>query len=87
MAALVGSGRIVDLILLLVLVEAACLIGWRCRSGRGPRPAMVIANLAAGGSLLLALRAALAGASWPWIACALGVALAAHIADLGLRWR
>lgn len=45
------------------------------------------ANLAAGAFLLLALRAALAGAGPVWIAASLLGALVAHLADLALRWR
>jgi hypothetical protein len=70
-----------------VLVEAIGLLAWRRRSGAGPGAAALMANLAAGGCLLAALRAALAGADWPWIAVALLAALAAHLADLRLRWR
>jgi hypothetical protein len=36
--------------------------------------------------LLLALRAALLGASWPRIALWLLAALVAHLSDLRLRW-
>ena len=37
--------------------------------------------------LMLALRGALVGASWGWIAAAMAGAGAAHLADLALRWR
>jgi hypothetical protein len=37
--------------------------------------------------LLLAVRAALAGAAWPWLPAALAAALAAHLLDLAGRWR
>ena len=47
----------------------------------------MLAFLLAGACLLLALRAALVGASWPWVAAPLAGAFAAHLADLGLRWR
>jgi hypothetical protein len=36
--------------------------------------------------LLMALRAALAGASWPWVPMALTAALIAHLLDLRQRW-
>jgi hypothetical protein len=84
---LLASGRAVDLILALMAVEAiALLVLWR-RRGRGVPPAQLIANLAAGASLLLALRAALTGAHWAWLGVWLTTALIAHLADLGLRWR
>lgn len=84
---LLASGRLVDLILVLMAVEAiALLVLWR-RQARGVPPAQLLANLAAGGSLLLALRAALTGAHWPWLGLWLTAALIGHLADLGLRWR
>ncbi len=86
MAELFASGRIVDAILLLTLLEAVFLLLWRRRTGRGPAPAD-LGNLAAGGCLLLALRAALAQAAWPLLALALLGALIAHLFDLRQRWR
>ncbi len=87
MSDLFASGRVVDLVLVLVAVEAA-LLAWHCRrSGRGVPVAELIAFLLAGACLLLALRAALVGASWEWVAVPLAGAGAAHLADLRLRWR
>jgi hypothetical protein len=42
-------------------------------------------NLAAGACLLLALRAALTQAGWPWVALFLTAALVAHIGDFRRR--
>jgi hypothetical protein len=86
-AYLITSGRAVDLILLVMLVEAAVLLLLRRRIGRGPGPAELLAFLTAGAALLVALRAALVGAGWGWIALCLVVALLAHAASLALRWR
>jgi hypothetical protein len=47
----------------------------------------VLANLAAGACLLLALRAALTGASWPPVAAWLLAALLANLVDLAERLR
>ena len=82
LAALVASGRIVDPILLLVVAEAAFVVSAPDRFG--PR-APLLAGLAAGAGLLLALRAGLSGASWPWIAGPLAFAGGAHLAELVLR--
>lgn len=82
-----ASGRIVDAILVMVAVEALVLTAVAARRGRGPRGARLFWNLAAGAALLLALRAALAGAAWPWAAAALAAALLAHVLDLHARWR
>lgn len=79
---LVASGRIVDLILILVAAEAA-LVALSPRRF-GPR-APLLAGLAAGAGLLLALRAGLGGAPWPWIAGALALAGGAHLTELALR--
>jgi len=84
---LFASGRVVDLILVLVAAEAL-LLWWRHRrGGRAPDPGDVASNLAAGVCLLLALRGALVGAWWGWIALCLSSALLAHAADLARRAR
>jgi len=84
---LIATGRIVDLILVLVVVEAIVLIIVRRRTGYGVAPLSLCANLAAGAFLLLALRAALVNAAPLWIGASLLGALVAHLADLALRWR
>lgn len=83
----VQSGRAVDCILVLIALEAALLGAVWWRTGRGIPPAVLLANLAAGAFLLLALRAALSSAAWPWIALPLLTSLAAHLLDLRTRWR
>ena len=87
MAALFTSGRIIDIILALVVVEFAALIFWKRFVGSGPRRKLVLANILAGASLLLAVRLALVAAEWPWIAACLSLALIAHVADMAGRWR
>ena len=87
MAALFHSGRIVDLILLLVLLEAALLAWHHRRTGRGLSPRALLPNLFSGAALLAAVRLALAQAPWLWVAGALSCALLAHLADLRQRWR
>ena len=87
LADLISSGRIVDLMGAFVALEVAALLAWRARTGRGPAPAPLLANVGAGVSLMLALRAALTGASTAAIAAWLLAALGCHAADLALRWR
>jgi hypothetical protein len=78
--------RIIDLALLLAALEAVGIVAYHARNGRGPKPAPVLATLAAGGFLLVALRLTLAAAPLPWIgACLLG-ALVAHGVDMRNRW-
>jgi len=76
----------VDLVLLLVALEAVALLAGHRFFGRGPSPRALLPNLAAGASLLLALRVALTGAGdGPILACLLA-ALLAHLLDLRARW-
>jgi hypothetical protein len=46
----------------------------------------MLPNMFAGGSLLVAVRMAIADAWWGWMAAALCLALIAHMFDLGMRW-
>jgi hypothetical protein len=87
MTEFIASGRAIDLILAMVLVEALALLAYRRITGRGIAGPDLIANLLAGACLMLALRAALAGAGWQWIAVCMSAALLAHLADLWRRWR
>ena len=86
MESLFASGAVVDAILLLMALEGALIVLLRRRTGAGVPARDLVAMLAAGACLMLALRAALVGAAWPWIALALAAALAAHLADLRRRW-
>ena len=57
---------------------------WR-RAARGPAVADFLACILPGLMLMLALRAALVGAEWPWIALYLSGAFVGHLADLYRR--
>lgn len=87
MKELFASGRIVELILGLMLLEAVVLWMYHRRSGIGIRPLDLVLNLAAGALLLLALRAALVDPDPLATAPYLAVALLAHLADLSRRWQ
>ncbi len=87
MSALFASGHIVDAILALVVLETVLLAVWHRRTGRGVAPSAMAATLCSGAALLLAVRAALVGAWWGWVALALLAALLAHLLDLRGRWR
>jgi hypothetical protein len=87
MAELFASGRLVDVVLALVALEGLALVVLHRATGRGPRPADLLANLLSGAFLLLALRSALVGAWWGWTALCLAAALLAHAADLLPRLR
>jgi hypothetical protein len=79
-------GFLLDAILILVVLEAIVLGVWVLRR-QGRVPAIgLLANLAAGFFLLLAARAAWVDEPELVMAALLG-ALAAHLADLGIRFR
>jgi hypothetical protein len=86
MGAWVASGRVLDIILLGMGLEAVALVAlWRIWH-RGIRPSAVLPNLCSGMCLLVAMRVGLAGAWWGWISLPLLGALLGHVADLRLRW-
>jgi len=87
MGELFATGRIVDLILGLMVLEALVLIVFRRSAGHGIAPVDLVASLLAGAMLLLALRFALTGAGWLPVAACLAAALVAHLWDLRRRWR
>jgi hypothetical protein len=82
MRALLASPHLIDAVLALTAVEAAFLVYWRRKTGRGPFLAEVTSLLAPGICLMLALRATLANAAWPWVPLALTAALVCHLVDL-----
>ncbi len=83
-----ASGRVIDLIIVLVAVECLALWLYRRMTGQGPQLRALFPTILAGLGLMLALRSALIGAQhWAWIAAPLVVALLAHLWDLALRWR
>ena len=87
MTDLLASGQFVDLILVFMVLEGLCLLAYGRATGRGLAPSAVVTNLLSGGFLVLALRAALAGAPAAWIALCMAAAFMAHVADLQRRWR
>ncbi len=85
MEALIASGRIADIILVVMLLEAIAvgvLVKWRSAAFEIPGH---LAGLAAGGFLVLALRAALIGSGWFQIAVFLAFSLAAHSTEVIVR--
>lgn len=87
MAELIESARLIDLILVMVVIEAVALVLLHRQTGQGIAPRALIGFMLAGGFLLLAIRAALTDAGWIWIGLWLTLALIAHLADLALRWQ
>jgi hypothetical protein len=83
MASIFQSEAIADIVIAVMAIEALVLIALRSRF-RNLQIADAIAFLAAGFFLALALRAAMTGAAWPWLAACLAAAFLAHVADM---WR
>jgi hypothetical protein len=76
---LFGSGHAVDIVLCFMALEAAWLIAL------GRRPLSIVLVLTPGVFMMLALRGALTGLDWYWIALPLTVSLPLHLADLRHR--
>jgi hypothetical protein len=85
--AMVSDGSIVPWIIGLTVVEGVVLTIVQRLTGRGPQPASLAANLAAGACLLLALRSALRGDSVSAVSGWLAAGFVAHLCDVTLRWR
>ena len=81
------SGRLVDFILVLVVVEAGLIAAYWRFTGKGIRALDLLPNLFAGAFLVLALRMVLTGQDWTWSCACLAVAGLAHVVDIARRWR
>jgi hypothetical protein len=82
-----ASGRIVDAIIVLVLIEAIAILAYHRITGRGIALGQIVWTLASGLSLMIALRAALTGGAWHSVAAPLTAALVTHLLDLAGRLR
>ena len=82
-----GSGLIFDCIAALMIIEAAALLAYCRRSGRGPGARALLASIGAGFFLILAFKSFIGGASAAWTGFFLSGALAAHVMDLEVRMR
>lgn len=79
---LFDRGHCADLILAIMLAEFVWLTtrgGWQTR--------VAFFRLAPGALMILALRCALIGTDWRWMALALGASFPAHLADLAMTSR
>jgi len=80
MSDLVASGRVVDLVLAVLALEALLIARFA-----GPARGALLLGLLPGLLLLLALRAALVDAGWMWVVGLLALSLPAHLMDLRRR--
>ena len=74
-----NSGYVVGLVLAVMGIEAVAMIAMKKSS------LTVTLTIAPGAAMMLALSAALTGASWHWVAIWLTVSLPLHLADLRHR--
>ncbi len=84
---LILSGRIVDLMLVVISVEVIAVLLYRRLRGGGIAALPLLMNVGAGGSLMVALKFALSGAPWTWLAGSLIASLVFHVTDQALRWQ
>ena len=85
METLFNNGAIVLIILVFVVFEATALFVYHRKTGRGLATIPMLANLAAGGCLMLAIRAALLDQPWTSTGLLMALALIAHLVDFGSR--
>jgi hypothetical protein len=86
MEQLLLSGRLIDLILLLIAAEAVGIFLLHRLDSRRPGPRDLYPNLASGAALMYAVKLALQGAAWYALAACLALAFLAHLTDLSLRY-
>ena len=87
MSSLFADGVLVDIVLIVVVLEAIALLAyWRWKR-RGVAPADPLPGLCSGALMLLALRAVLAGSGWMIPTLCLTAAGVAHLIDVTRRWR
>jgi hypothetical protein len=79
------SGHIADVILVFLAVEVAVIGYVLWRQGQALGLLSFVASSLAGGSLVLALRAALLKSGWLFVAMYLLAALLAHLAEIAVR--
>ena len=85
--ALWDSGRLLDAVIALTLLEAAALLIYRHLTGKGIEAHDWGLNMLSGLCLMMGLRSAVTDAAWHLIAAWLSAAGLAHGVDMFWRWR
>jgi hypothetical protein len=85
LAKLFASGRIIDWIVLILVIESVAVLAAQRWLKRSLGWLALSIGLCAGLALLLALRESLLGARWQAVAAWLSAAFVAHILDLRIR--
>ena len=82
-----SSGRAVDLAIAMTVMEGVVLAVYHRATGRGVAPKQYVLNVLSGLCLMLALRFALTGSAWLWVALALSASGVIHAVDMVSRWQ
>ena len=82
-----SSGRAVDAVIAITIVEGFALAAYHRMTGNGVAPQEYLLNMIAGLCLMLALRFALVGSTWIAVAVCLTASGVLHMLDLTRRWR
>lgn len=82
----ISSGQLIDGVIALTFIECIFLLAFYQVKKRGLAPGDYLLNLTSGLCLMFALRCALVGAAWIWIALWLMASGLAHGTDLWRRW-
>jgi hypothetical protein len=85
LAELFASGRIINFIVLLLVLESVAVLAAQRLLKRSLGWLAISVGLCAGLALLLALRESLLGARWQAVAAWLAAAFVAHLFDLHIR--
>jgi hypothetical protein len=85
LAELFASGRIINFIVLLLVLESVAVLAAQRLLKRSLGWLAITVGLCAGLALLLALRESLLGARWQAVAAWLAAAFVAHLFDLHIR--
>jgi hypothetical protein len=86
MSEIFSSGRLIDIVILITLLEGAFLLTLHRKTGRGVAPQDFVLNMASGLCLMLALKLVLSGAGWQVTALCLMAAGTLHGMDKYKRW-
>ena len=81
------NGNLIDAIVAITLLEAAVFLIYQHQTKRGLKPRDYLLNVISGLCLMFALRCALLGSTWYFLALWLTGAGLAHTADIYLRLR
>ena len=82
-----SSGRAVDLAIAITVMEGVVLAFYHRVTGRGVAPKQYVLNVMSGLCLMLALRLAMTGSAWLWVALSLSMSGVIHAVDMASRWQ